>query len=491
MSQSAKSIFLKLIVGGSIAYAVLIFAVIFGGHQLWSSVQAYRTDALSAQREATLVLDTSVELKLQVQEWKNLLLRASDAESFALLSNRFQAQQIVVRQRISNLRATINDPQEISLLTEFETTYHKLNEDYQVALDLFRQTQFDYKKTDDFVRGKDRKATELLDEISDHAAERAQRVETRTESDSQRSLLWVVIGLAVGLVGSSIGFLLMARRVVLAPTQQAFRELKLATEQLSQAERMAALGGLVAGVAHEINTPIGVSLTCATTLQDATKSIHRKMQEGAIRKQDMLAYLDSALECSELMTANAFRAANLIQSFKQIAVDQTSEARRCFKLTSYIEEVLASLKPQFKRTAIVVSVTAEKEVELDSYPGALAQVISNLLMNALHHAFNENAEGKIQIRIDEAANSVNLRFEDNGKGIAPENLPKIFDPFFTTARHRGGTGLGLNIVFNIVTRALGGEIRVESELGEGTRFFINLPKFAPLGKPKEDSGTTV
>jgi signal transduction histidine kinase len=204
------------------------------------------------------------------------------------------------------------------------------------------------------------------------------------------------------------------------------------------------------------------------------------MQEGAIRKQDMVTYLESARECSELMTANAYRAANLIQSFKQIAVDQTSEERRTFELNAYIHEILASLHPQFKRTAIKIEVNCSNEIELDSYPGAFAQVITNLLMNAVHHAFDDEGHGTIHIDVNEQDKSITLLFKDNGRGIPVENLSKIFDPFFTTRRNRGGTGLGMNIVYNIVTTTLGGSISVDSTIGLGTTFTLSMPREAPL-----------
>jgi signal transduction histidine kinase len=458
----------------------LLFAVFGGGLRLWQSVQSYRQHVLPAQREATLVLNASVELKSQVQEWKNILLRTEDEASFVRLVKNFDEREAVVRAQIALMKKAITDPEESKLLTLFEENYAHLTAQYRIALAGFRADDFDHRKADLKVRGLDRPATDLLDKISDHADDRAKKIEASAEAQSDASFYWALGGIVLGLGGSAIGFFVLARRVVLLPTKQAFHDLKMATEQLNQAERMAALGGLVAGVAHEINTPVGISLTCATTLQDATKTIQAKMQEGAIRKQDMVTYLESARECSELMTANAYRAANLIQSFKQIAVDQTSEERRTFELNAYIHEILASLHPQFKRTAIKIEVNCSNEIELDSYPGAFAQVITNLLMNAVHHAFDDEGHGTIHIDVNEQDKSITLLFKDNGRGIPVENLSKIFDPFFTTRRNRGGTGLGMNIVYNIVTTTLGGSISVDSTIGLGTTFTLSMPREAPL-----------
>ncbi|MBY0446350.1 MAG: HAMP domain-containing histidine kinase, partial [Burkholderiales bacterium] len=184
-----------------------------------------------------------------------------------------------------------------------------------------------------------------------------------------------------------------------------------------------------------------------------------------------------------LILANAERAAQLIQSFKQVAVDQTSEARRTFELGEYIDEVIMSLKPTLKRTLVRIETSCTEKINLDGYPGAISQIITNFLTNALAHAFSEGQEGLITLHASRIDNSVTMRFEDNGAGIPAEHLKKIFDPFFTTKRGSGGSGLGLNVVFNLVTQTLGGTLIVNSEQGKGTCFIACFPLIAPL--PKE------
>lgn len=270
--------------------------------------------------------------------------------------------------------------------------------------------------------------------------------------------------------------------------QDAYRRLVQTQQTLVESEKLASLGGLVAGVAHEINTPVGISLTTASHLAAITEQIQRELEKGAIKKSDFQHYLHSAQESCALILSNAERAANLIHSFKQVAVDQTSEARRDFQLQDYLQEIITSLKPKFKRTQIMIETDCEPDLLMDSYPGALSQVITNLLVNALTHAFDEGQAGIIKISAHRHENGfVALSIKDNGKGIPTEHMGKIFQPFFTTRRGSGGSGLGLHIVYNIVRQRLGGSIDVASEVGQGTTFSITMPSIAPEIIQKEGS----
>jgi signal transduction histidine kinase len=182
---------------------------------------------------------------------------------------------------------------------------------------------------------------------------------------------------------------------------------------------------------------------------------------------------------------NAYRAAHLIHSFKQIAVDQTSEARRPFALMEYVEEIVTSLRPKLKTTRIDLQFDGPDDIVLDSYPGAFAQVITNLVLNCAEHAFGPEQPGHIQIKARLERDTVELEVADDGKGIAPELLDRFFDPFFTTRRGQGGTGLGLNIVYNLVAQQFGGTITVRSEVGAGTAFTVRIPRVAPQAEGAE------
>lgn len=262
--------------------------------------------------------------------------------------------------------------------------------------------------------------------------------------------------------------------------EAALDQLRHAQQSLIQAEKMASLGGLVAGVAHEINTPIGIGLTGASTLAAETDKLRGLYASQAMTEEAFQDYLEVAGETARLLLTNMNRAAELIQSFKQVAVDQTSAERRSFDLANYIDEVLHSLLPTLKKTHHTLEVECPAGIELDSYPGILSQVLTNLVMNALIHAYDENQGGTLTIAVRTLADDkVELSFSDDGKGIPPENLTRIFDPFFTTRRAKGGSGLGLHVVFNVVTSSLSGQVAVTSEVGRGTTFILTFPRVAP------------
>lgn len=280
------------------------------------------------------------------------------------------------------------------------------------------------------------------------------------------------------------------RQALIAAKQQA--ELALAQQQqmqnaLVQVEKLAALGGLVAGVAHEVNTPIGVLLSAATHLSAETQKTHRAYQAGELSEEGLSDYFATAAQATQLMALNSQRAADLIQSFKQVAVDQTGGERRVFGVASYIEEVLLSLRPHLKKSPIQIHVDCPPELTMDSLPGAFSQVLTNLLMNALTHAFKPEQSGHIIIAVAEEGSQICLTFSDDGQGIAPELHARVFEPFFTTRRASGGSGLGLHIVHSIVTQSLKGTLAFDSQVGEGTIFTLHLPRslsdVPPLTKP--------
>jgi PAS domain S-box-containing protein len=268
--------------------------------------------------------------------------------------------------------------------------------------------------------------------------------------------------------------------------QEALTTLQHAQTELVRSEKLASLGSLVAGVAHELNTPLGNSLTVATALADATFDFLDEMKGGQIRRSVLNRYLVQASEASELLSRNLFRASDLITHFKQVAVDQTSAQRRSFDLKENIEEIVLTLQPQFKHTPHRIEVDVPDGIQLDSYPGSLGQVMTNLTLNALIHGLKDQPGGVIRIHAElPGADRVQITVSDNGCGISPQHLPRIFDPFFTTRLGQGGSGLGLHIVYSIVTRAMGGVVDAYSVVGEGTRFVIDIPLRAPLQADKE------
>ncbi|WNV06719.1 HAMP domain-containing sensor histidine kinase [Candidatus Methylospira mobilis] len=257
-----------------------------------------------------------------------------------------------------------------------------------------------------------------------------------------------------------------------------YEELKTTQARLQQAERMASLSLIVAGVAHEVNTPVGISITAASHLQDTSKQFDEMFNAGQMKKTDLRNYISRTKEITELLTTNLQRAAELITSFKQVSVDQTSQKRRVFNLKKTILETLNSLGHLRKSSSRTFDLDCPDAIVMDSFPGALSQVIINLVMNANIHAFDDTGDGHIAITADADTDEVTLKVADNGKGISTGNLKHIFDPFFTTRRGQGGSGLGLHLVFNMVTGPLGGSIEVKSTEGSGTCFTLKLPLVA-------------
>lgn len=246
-------------------------------------------------------------------------------------------------------------------------------------------------------------------------------------------------------------------------------------DELVQSEKMASLGGLVAGVAHEINTPIGVGVTAASHLSEKATELEKRYEDGKLSKRDFTSFISSATKSSQIIFSNLNRASDLIKSFKQVAVDQSSEEPRQFNLLRYIEEVLISLHPKLKRTQHKVSLDGNWDLEIESYPGPIAQIVTNLVMNSLLHAYQETEAGNIKIKANADDESVYLTYEDDGCGMDETTASKVFDPFYTTKRGTGGSGLGMHILYNQVTQKLGGNVKCVSDLGRGTRFEFTFP----------------
>ncbi len=262
--------------------------------------------------------------------------------------------------------------------------------------------------------------------------------------------------------------------------ETALVQLQGAQKQLVVAEKMASLGQLVAGVAHEINTPLGIALTASSMLSDEAGALRRRQQMGQLSQADMATYLELAERASSLVDNNLARAANLVRSFKQVSVDRSLDERRRFDLGEYLRDLSDSLELTWRNRGVRMQVSCVPGLLLDSYPGTLGQIVGILTQNALLHAFADNRPGLMTLDAEAAGTTeIRLCFADDGSGIAKGDLPRIFEPFFTTRRAQGSTGLGLHIVFNLVSARLGGQIEVFSDDHGGTRFELKFPRVAP------------
>ncbi|GJD48275.1 Adaptive-response sensory-kinase SasA [Methylobacterium crusticola] len=268
--------------------------------------------------------------------------------------------------------------------------------------------------------------------------------------------------------------------------EQALAELRDTQANLIEAEKLAALGGLVAGVAHEVNNPVGISLTVASALTQRCAAIASDLNAGQIRRSQLLDFIEGVREAGSQLVANLLRAGDLVESFKQVAVDRSHDSRRSFDLAHTCEQIVASLRPELRSARITLRLDLPAGIAMDSYPGPLGQVLTNLFINAVRHGFCDQECGTISLAAERVgADRVALAFGDDGAGMTEEVARRAFEPFFTTRRGNGGTGLGLHLVFNIVTHQLGGRIALTSAPGAGCHFVLTLPLVAPLQEARD------
>jgi PAS domain S-box-containing protein len=264
--------------------------------------------------------------------------------------------------------------------------------------------------------------------------------------------------------------------------EAALRNLRETQNSLIEAEKLAALGRLVAGVAHEINNPLGTALTVASTMEQKSKLFASQAALGTLKRSSLNEYVEAVRDGSSQLLESLNRAAGLILSFKQVAADRNNSDLRAFDLGELIDQVALGLRPALPKNIVTLDVQCQPNLAMNSYPGSVGQVLTNLFLNSIAHAYPDNDPGTIDIKVSAAgANDVEIVFADDGCGMSPDVRRQAFDPFFTTRRHLGCTGLGLHIVYSVVTDRLGGRLRLKSEPEKGTEMTILLPRRAPDG----------
>jgi PAS domain S-box-containing protein len=262
--------------------------------------------------------------------------------------------------------------------------------------------------------------------------------------------------------------------------EAALENLRETQDSLIEAEKLAALGRLVAGVAHEINNPVGTSLTVASSLERKIAVIAAELAHDNLKRSSLREFLETGREASLQLVANLNRAAELIQSFKQVATDRNYSNQRIFELGDLTEQIVLSLRPGLDKQNLTLNVECQPDLQMNSYPGPYGQVLTNLFLNSVTHAFSDGKGGTISIKVRASGDDyVEILFSDDGRGMSLDVRRKAFDPFFTTGRNQGSTGLGLHIVHSIVTNCLGGRLNLDSEPGQGTSIQLILPRTAP------------
>jgi signal transduction histidine kinase len=320
-------------------------------------------------------------------------------------------------------------------------------------------------------------------QISDQGVELNQKneeLEERKERiDKQRFyliLMAVFITLLV-LISGLVVVLFVKNRKTTRKLSHTLENLQNMQKQLIQSEKMASLGTLTAGVAHEINTPLGIAVTSTSSALESTQKIRGHFEENKLTRSEMENYFDGMEKASNLNTNALERVIELLNNFKQVAADQMVGEEREINLVHYIEEVMSTLSAEMKRFRVSYQYSGESEFIITTIPGALAQVLTNLVTNSLKHAFEDKIVGNISIELSKTEdNKAIIVFKDDGQGMTQHVLDNIFEPFFTTKRNSGGTGLGMNIVYNIICQKLEGTITIESALEQGSHFYITLPR---------------
>jgi signal transduction histidine kinase len=261
-----------------------------------------------------------------------------------------------------------------------------------------------------------------------------------------------------------------------AALANALHQLQEAQSELVRQEKLASLGRLVAGVAHEINTPLGICVTATSHLVEELRLTRQDLSDGALDEDGLNAFFGTIDQSLKIMTTNTQRAAALVRSFKQVAVDQSSDNIRHFNLRKYLDEVLLSLQPKLKGKPIEVNVECPADIHLESFPGAVSQIVTNMVVNSLVHGFEEGKSGTIRIAGKLEGDHVVFDYSDDGIGMDSATLQQLFDPFFTTKRGSGGSGLGAHILYNLVTGPLGGTVKVVSSPGMGLHYHLRFPR---------------
>lgn len=333
-------------------------------------------------------------------------------------------------------------------------------------------TDYDYvdKELADFFLKHDKNAMnsdiplinyEIIPFASDGHEEYTQTMKTAIKDDE---------GNILGVLG--VGRNLTKEQEQKLELEKTIENLKITQDKLVESEKMSSLGVLVAGIAHEINTPIGIGLTGATYFLEITEKLKKDYDNENMSQEEFENFINTSKEIASLINTNLNKTALLVKNFKKISFDQSSEEKRNINLKEYVKEILFSMSNIIKKTNITIKNNCSDKINIDTYPGAISQIITNLIINSIRHAFKEKEKGNIFINATMEENIIKLIYKDNGQGIDEEFLPKIFDPFFTTNRHSGGTGLGLNILYNIISHTLNGTIQCNSKKNYGVEFII-------------------
>lgn len=351
---------------------------------------------------------------------------------------------------------------------------------YNMSLQIQKKSDFILKRENSLVKlnkeitDKKRKLT-MLNQVTLTQSKKIKTQEGKINQQNQTLLILLgTLSLFLILIFIII-YVNKKQRDISAKLKNTLLKLKDTQEELIQREKMASLGELVSGLAHELNTPIGVAITGISVIKNSNSELQQKLKDKNLKESDLITFFEFSNNLSLSINVSLQKAAQLVRSFKQVSVDQQIEVLRDFDLKEYLNMILISIQSQLKHSKIQITFTVEESIKLNSYPGIYYQIITNLINNSIIHAFDKDKEGSILIEAKIIKDKLQFTYKDNGKGVSEENLPHIFDPFFTTKRGTGGTGLGLHIIYNLITQKLSGTIKAESIEAQGLKFTMILP----------------
>lgn len=447
---------------------------------------------------ATLYRETEVAMqKMRLREAKLRLELNQQSEKIAdstsrlnKLNNELQKRQNVAEQRQIELVALKKDidRQKLSISTKEEQLNDLLLQLSSVKLDLEAKQQAteQQEKENEMMANRIAANKNILGQQQSQLEQQELQLLKKNEQlaqgkeriDKQRSYITFLAGLIMTALLFSIlvVWLFIKNKKTTRKLSQTLANLKSMQDQLVQSEKLASLGKLTAGVAHEINTPLGIAVTSTSSALEATKLILADFEQNSLTKSAMSKYFQSIEQSAELNMSSLDRVIELLNNFKQVAADQVVGEAREINFTDYINEIMKTLSAELKRYRVTYQYEGAEDIIITTVPGAIAQVLTNLVTNSLRHGFDKQQSGNILIKTEANDEVVTMTYTDDGLGMSPEVLQNIFEPFFTTKRNSGGTGLGMNIVYNIISQKLQGSINIESEEGQGSCFIITLPK---------------
>ncbi|WP_286234100.1 YfiR/HmsC family protein [Thalassotalea sediminis] len=431
------------------------------------------------QREAELHNDLQQQSETLKATAKRLRLLDSQLEERQKIAEQRQVQLVALQKDIERQKQAVDiKEKQLNDMVNQLTKVKKELGIQQKAVEAKERESSDMESRIAYNRDLIAKQKSQIDQQGQQLNQKNVELEERSELIAQQQFYLMVLAIVICVavfVTILLVWLFAKNKRTTRKLSLTLNNLKEMQNQLVQSEKLASLGKLTAGVAHEINTPLGIALTSTSSALESTRAIKEDFEENCLTKSQMKKFFEATEQAADLNMSSLNRVIELLNNFKQVAADQVVGEAREVNLVDYINEIMRTLSAEMKKHRVTYEVSGQEHIEVKTVPGALAQVFTNLVTNSLKHGFENKSSGNISIDISVQTNLVNITYSDNGNGMAPEVLLNIFEPFYTTKRNSGGTGLGMNIVYNIIKQKLHGDITIESSPNKGATFNLTIP----------------